>query len=235
MRPSIAMTCTTGCVYCPTWISGVSASEATWSGGTWSIMRDVPATECRDRGQPLGQPDLAHAADLRDRLAGRPARLGGRSSPTSQLRWPSPVDCEAAIDAVGDEDAILGRDGDAAVDPGVGRADRPEQPAARLQGGMVEPDLDAGLVAHLDPIEQVGPPRLVARRIAGRSARSGRGPGRWPRPAGSRRTTSAPGRRRITSRRPRSDVSIGRRELAGPLALPGLLVVRREDRPVEQP
>ena len=92
--------------------------------------------------------------------------------------------------AVGDEDALLGRGRDPAVDAGMRRADRPEQPAAHLQRRMVEPHLDAGLVPDLDPVEQVGPARLVGRRVSGRCARSGNGRRRSRRPAASRRTTS---------------------------------------------
>ena len=189
MRPSIAMTWTTGCAYCPTWISGVSASEATWSGGTWSIIVTSPRRSAVTAASPwdsrISRTRRIFGVGVSDagrRSADRSSR--SRSSRPSGLDWkqryrPS-VTRTRSVAEVAIRPSM----------PGVRRADRPEQPAAGLQGRVVEPQLDAVLVADLDAIEQVGPARLVGRRVRVAALDQGLGDVGRRRPAASRRTRS---------------------------------------------
>ncbi len=189
---------------------------------------DVPAAQGRDGGQALRHPDLPHAADLRGNR-----HVAGSVVARSQLEAVG-ARLEAAVDAVGDQDAVLRRGRDPAVDPGVRRADRTEQPPARFQRRVVEPQLDAHLVADLDAVEQVGPARLVAGRVrvAALDQRVGHVDG------GHRPRAVGPHRARLQfHEQPPAEVGrLDRRgELTRPLALARLLVVGGEHGPVEQP
>ena len=53
----------------------------------------------------------------------------------------------------------------AAVETGVGRANRPQEPRSALERRMVEAKLQPRLVGDFDPVEKVGPAGLVPQRM----------------------------------------------------------------------
>ena len=189
---------------------------------------DLALRQGPDQGAGMAVSDLSDSPDLGRR---RRRTAGGVGA---QLQLDRAIGRgDAAKQPVGHQQPLLLERGHAAVDPGMSRTDRPFEPGAQLDQGPIEPDLDASLVGRLDPVHQVGPPRLELERvgIAPVDECPGHIHGRdLPRPIG-------PGDPRAKAKdQPPAQVGglEGRRELARDLALLRLVAVGREDGPEEE-
>ena len=71
----------------------------------------------------------------------------------------------ATEETVDDERPIGSRRGNPPVESGMGGRHRPQHPRPPLERGVIETELDLGLVHDLDTIKQIRPPRLVSQRV----------------------------------------------------------------------
>ena len=203
-------------MYRPTLISGLAARAATWSGGTWAARLTSPRTQGLDRGLgpgsagTRGSAGRATGARPRCSTADPPATSSIACSDEDRQRNGPSLTRTRSCPAVATRPSI----------PAWAGPTGPVEPGAQPEQRPLQPDLDAGLVGRLDPVEQVGPARLVLRRVRDRSDRSGQratsAAVTWREPSDQ----GIPDWRRIISRRPRSDGLERRGELAGHLALP---------------